>query len=148
MVMALSFSTLRKHCHDDYPFIVQYQRIVKSQRSRFHVCDSYLGPALPDFAVYCLHLTSFGISPGPDCRTVYCKPDMSLFCVIRAFGIFSVSYHDMVYGRTLIVFNYVSCKTIAVTMLLQFGEERENTPSSQLHENTRQLSSAEKVYCF
>ena len=63
MVMALPFSTLRKHCPDDYSFIVPYQRIVKAQHSRFHVCDSYLGPAHPDFAVYRLHLTSFGISP-------------------------------------------------------------------------------------
>ena len=63
---ALVFNAVKKDCLDDYPFIVQYQGIVKAQRSRFHMCDSCLDPALLDFAVSCLYPSSFGISLGLD----------------------------------------------------------------------------------
>ena len=86
----LPFSTIRKHCPDDYPFIVQYQRIIKASHPRFHVGNPGLGPALLDFAVPCLYSPSFGINLGLDCRMTCCKSDVFLFWVIRVFGIFFV----------------------------------------------------------
>ena len=120
----LPFSTIRKHCPDDYPFIVQYLGIVKAQHSGLHVCDSCLGPALLDFAVSCLYSSSFGISLGLDCRMVCCKADVSLFRDIRAFDIFSVSYNHGVCGRIPIVFNYVSwdLPSLSLCKLSQGGQ--------------------------